>query len=222
MMYTKKSCGLGLTVVLGSAWLTACAPQPKPVVDPMQDVSYKLPEDIPTRIRDLQTHVVALASVSFQMPGATREDHARLAGNAFDELLQVLPTFEGDQPTEEFNQSLRVIKQSKSMLATPSLIEPAVTQGLIASESSLRGINRLVFANNPEFAKQLDETHVAVSSIDSFHEAQARLGQAAVLKKITAVAQDMTAALVEKAGIDGKAVAPVKTEKPVEPDAPKP
>ena len=232
MKYSKMRVGAISTLALMA--MTGCMTPEAKKVDTQYSVPYTLPADIPTRMNDLNTHVVRLASISSELPGANAGEHAGLSGEAIDEMLTILPIFEGDVPTANFLQSLRTLKTSKEMLNSPTTAEPGMNQALIASEIALRNINKLVFDNNADTIKSLDEVRKRQQELDTVHEETARVVQGQVLRQLTGVTQTMTGALTEKAGTDGKATTtpkvetkpesatPEKPAEPAKPDAPKP
>ena len=233
--FSNKLRTMSAMSVLGILAVTGCTPQPKPDTDITKDVAYTLNADIPSRISDLTSHVTALSGIVGQLPGPNAGEHARLGVAAIDEMLQILPVFEGDQPTTDFVGSLQVFKQCKITLSNPDTAEPGFNQSLICAETALRNINKLVFDNNADTVKSLDSVRMAMAELDAVHGATARVVQGQISRQISSVIQVMTAALIEKSGTDGKPVAkpvqPVPTPekavdpaKPedVKPDAPKP
>ena len=232
MKYSNKL--VSTAAMLALVVMTGCSNIKYVPLEGRNDVPYTLAADIPTRMNDLNTHVVRLASISSELPGANAGEHARLSGAAIDEMLTILPIFEGDVPTANFLQSLRTLKISKEMLNSPTTAEPGMNQALIACEIALRNINKLVFDNNADTIKSLDEVRKRQQELDTVHEGTARVVQGQVLRQLTGVTQTMTGALTEKAGTDGKATTtpkvetkpesatPEKPAEPAKPDAPKP
>ena len=166
-----------------------------------------LPADISTRLQQVQNHVGLLDNSSWPLPGATDQADRTMVVTCFSELSEILPLIVGDAPSSEFGVGLRVLKESQTQLSAANADQPAapiVSSGLQATERLLRSLNKSHFDNDAALAKQLDSLKEKVGELDMSHDALSRVYAAQALRETTAILKQMSASLVERAGIEAK------------------
>lgn len=162
--------------------------------------------DNTARVKEIQSRVSELDILSQQLPGDTDQSNRKLVADAFAGLTRILPLIEGDYQSGEFRQGMRVLNSSREQLTSGSrdlASEPTVGQGLRAAERLLRNLNSFVFDNNADIIKSLDTLQKKVVDLDTVHGPMNRVLAAQALRTTTDILQQMSTALVERAGLEG-------------------
>jgi hypothetical protein len=166
----------------------------------------QLAADTTSRVKEIQSRVSELDALSQQLPGANDQSNRKLVAEAFAGLTRILPLIEGDYQSGEFRQGMRVLNSSREQLASGSpdlAAEPTVGQGLRAAERLLRNLNSFVFDNNADLTKSLDMLQKKVVELDTAHGPMNRVLAAQAFRTTTDILQQMSTALVERAGLEG-------------------
>jgi hypothetical protein len=193
MLFSRPLASMFLIPVAACLFHAGCVKQQPPVEE-------KTPSDIPKRIQMLLSSVDELDKRAQQLPGEDDAANRKLVAPCFEALTRALPLIEGDY------QRLRTLKTTQERLASPSATlasEPTIGQGLRATESLLRNLNRLVFDNDADLGKQIDAFQQKIIESDTVHDATYRVVTGQAIRGVAEITHQMTSKIVERAGTDG-------------------
>ena len=207
MAFSRSFATLCLLPATFSLMLTGCAKTTSTVGQQAAKEEPQLAADVTGRVREIQNRVNELDAASQQLPGNSEQANRQMIEQCFGELTRLLPLIEGDYQSGEFRQGIRVLESARQQLASGSTdlaSEPTIGQGLRASLRLLENLNSFVFGQDGEITKRLDVVRQKVDQLDTAHGPKNRVIASQAVRGTASVLQQMSAALVDRAGLEGK------------------
>jgi hypothetical protein len=200
-------------LVLSASALLAvgCATKNTTVGDKAKGTEQPAPQQAQTagdatgRVRDIIAKVGTLQQSTEDLPGSTEGDNRQLMEKCFGDLLAVFPLMEGDYQSGEFRQGMRILDSSRQQLASGSkdlATEPTIGQGMRATVRLLVDVNNVVFNNDEQMTKKLDDLRKQVEELDAVRGPMSRVVAARGMRDATSVLQQMATSLAERTGVE--------------------
>lgn len=207
MAFSRSLATLCLLPATFGLMLTGCAKTTSTVGQQAAKEEPQLAADVTGRVREIQNRVNDLDAASQQLPGNSEQANRQMIEQCFGDLTRLLPMIEGDYQSGEFRQGIRVLESARQQLASGSTdlaSEPTIGQGLRASLRLLENLNSFVFGQDVEITKRIDVVRQKVDQLDTAHGPRNRVIASQAVRGTANVLQQMSAALVDRAGLDGK------------------